>query len=155
MNKLTLDERIGVPVVVAVAFAVAFRFLVPTSHWFSVDQMDVQDATSWEGVKIDFDRTITRDFFGAWRIDMRKEVPDGWVSVCSTQWQPNNYTTNSALPDPVTLEWFTWVEPRCYQLDEPGRYEITATWVINPGSWLFERQIKRMDRFNILGKEIS
>lgn len=155
MNRLTLDECIGVPVVVSIAVAVAFRFLVPTSFWFSVDQMDIHDATSWQGVEVELDRTIARDFEGAWRIDMRREVPNGWVSVCSTQWQPNGYTTTARLPDPVSLEWFTWVEPRCYTLDDPGRYEVTATWVINPGSWLFERQIKRLARFNILGKETA
>jgi hypothetical protein len=150
MSGLHVDEKFGVPLVALIAAIVAFLFITPASFWFRVDRMDIRDAARWQDVTVDYQRTIRRNFDGAWRAMIRREVDGGWEVICATDWQPNDYQTDAALPEPVTLEWMVWTEPDCYRL-APGAYEATVTWTLNPGSWLFERQVKRSDRFMVYG----
>lgn len=150
MSGLHIDEKIGVPFAVAIAAMVAFLFMTPASFWFHVTRMDIRDATTWQGVTVDYDRTITRDFGGEWRAMVRRQVDGGFEVICATEWQPTDYQTDAVLPEPVSLEWMMWTDPNCYELPT-GVYDATVTWRINPGSWLFERETKRTDGFVIYG----
>lgn len=150
MSGLHVDEKIGVPLVLFIAAVVAFLFLTPAGFWFRVDRLDIRDAAHATDVTVDYERTIRRDFEGAWRATIRREVQNGWEVICSTAWQPQDYQIDAVLPEPVSLQWLVWTDPNCYQLG-PGAYEANVTWVINPGSWFFERQVKRSDRFMIYG----
>jgi len=150
MTGLTVDEKIGVPVTVFIALLVAFLFLTPSSLWFKVNHFDVGSAPTWEGVEIEFDRTISRNFDGEWQVAIRREVEGGWESVCTTAWQPQEYRKNAVLPEPVTLEWLAYVEPQCYELAE-GTYEVTVTWEINPNTPFMRREVQVVDTFTITG----
>jgi hypothetical protein len=150
MSGLHVDEKIGVPLMTLMAAVVAFLFLTPAGFWFRVDRMDVLDAATAGQITIDYDRTIRRDFHGEWRATIRRQRDNGWEVVCSTDWTPNDYQIDAVLPEPVTLEWFLWTDPQCYQLG-PGAYEASVTWVVNPGSWVFERKVRRTDGFLVYG----
>jgi len=150
MVGLTVDEKIGVPVTIFIALLVAFLFLTPSSLWFKVHELDVKSASTWEGVEIDFERTIHRNFDGEWQVDVRRKSEDGWESVCTTAWQPQEYRKDAVLPVPVTLEWLAYVEPACYELPQ-GFYEVTVVWRINPDIPLMTREVKVVDTFTITG----
>jgi hypothetical protein len=147
-----LDEKLGLSVIGVILAVVAFLFVTPASFWFQVSRLDVLDAPSHEGLTVDLDRTIRREFDGKWRVDVRRQVgPDQWEWVCATDWQPQHYVPGAVLPVPVTLEWLAYTDPRCFELDEPGTYSVSVFWEIWPDSWLFKRKIRRTDTFTILG----
>lgn len=150
MSNLHVDERIGVPIVIFIAAVVMFLFLTPVTTWFSVNRFDIRDAETWQEVTIDYQRDIHREFDGAWRTTVRRVVEDGVEIVCTTDWHPVDYDDRSVLPKPVSLEWMLFSEPECYQLP-PGEYEATVSWVVNQGSPLFERNVRRTDTFLIYG----
>lgn len=151
MADLHVDERIGVPIVLAIAAVVMFIFLTPVTMWFSVNRMDIRDAATWEQVTVDYSRDIHRPFYGEWRVMVREVTEAGTEVICSTDWHPNDYKTDSVLPEPVSLEWLMWTEPACYRLP-PGDYEATITWSVNQDSWLFNREVSRTDTFQIYGQ---
>jgi len=152
MSDLRADEQIGVTLVILIMAAVAFLFMTPATFWLRVDRFDVQDASRWQDITVDLDRTISRDFTGAWRADVREVTNEGTVIVCGSPWQANEYRADAALPVPVTLEWLIYTDPRCYQLTHPGRYEVTIYWIINPGNLILRRELSRSDRFVIFGE---
>ena len=146
------DEKLGLSVISVILAVVLFLFITPASFWFQVEKLDVHDGDTSDGLTVDLDRTIRREFDGQWRVDVRREVgPDQWEWVCATGWQAQHYTPGAVLPVPVTLEWLAYVEPRCFELDKPGKYSIDVFWQIWPGSLLFERHIRRSDTFTIFG----
>jgi hypothetical protein len=147
-----LDEKLGMSVIALILAVVAFLFVTPASFWFQVTKLDVHDAETSAGLTVDFDRTIRREFEGRWRIDVRREVaPDQWEWVCATDWKAQHYSPDAVLPVPVTLEWLAYTDPRCFDLEKPGKYSIDVFWDIWPGSLLFERNVRRADTFTIFG----
>ena len=148
MTEVRTSEKVGLAAILAIFLAVGSVFALQASFWFRVSSFDVHNATGWQAVTVSYDRDIRRNFHGAWRVQVWKETEDGRVSVCATEWTPQDYTTDAALPEPVTWEWMAWTEPRCYRLPA-GNYTAEVTWRINPGSWLFEREIRRADGFTV------
>jgi hypothetical protein len=147
-----VDEKLGLSVIAVILAVVAFLFITPASFWFQVARLDVHDGATSEGLTVDLDRIIRREFEGQWRIDVRREVgADQWEWVCATDWQAQHYVPDAVLPIPVTLEWLAYNDPRCFELDTPGNYSVDVFWEIWPGSLLFERRIRRTDTFTIFG----
>ena len=149
MRNLSVDERLGLPVVLAIALWVLLQFAFPASFWFDVGQVDVHDAENSATAPVDYPRVIERDFDAIWFVKIRRRTDDGWETVCVSPERREPYSTDSVLPaGGPDLEWFVWTEPRCYTLP-PGEYDIRAEWTINPGSWLWERGVVREDTFII------
>lgn len=53
----------------------------------------------------------------------------GWHETCAMQAGPILYQPDAALPEPVTLDWWTWGE--CPTLPE-GKARIVTTWIPEP-----------------------
>lgn len=147
MKELDNLERVGVTGILAILGVVMFLFLVPSSTWMTVNRMDVRDAASCKNLTVDYDRTFRRAFDGAYRIEV-DNVTGGKVElVYATQWTPVRFNPERTLPDPVSLEWF--VGPGVCDFITDGEYRVTAYWAINPGAWLFDRTIRRVDQFHV------
>jgi len=143
------DEKLGVPLAVILCLIVALRFLTPATFWFRPLAFDVQDGAVGAEIVVTYDRVIRRDFIGEWFVSVRREGKSGWEAYCTTPITRQDYRDDSVLPDPVTLEWLSWTEPRCHKLPA-GTYEVAAHWRINPDSWLFDRTIHRVDTFTLI-----
>jgi len=147
MRELTAWERFGVISIGLMLLAVAFRFAVPSSTWLQVNRMDVRDALMCETVTVDYDRVIHRTFDGAYRIELDRIVADRMTIAHTTEWTPVRFDPERVVPEPTPLEWFLG-QDICADMPE-GNYRITVFWTINPGSFLFERDIRRVDYFHI------
>lgn len=102
--------------------------LWPTSYWFEVKHITVNDATLGEPVIMEVDRTIKRPFYAEWTVTIREAVADGYVIRCLTK-ASTDYRVDATFPDPLTLDW--WSNSECNDLDE-GSYVMTTTWDIRP-----------------------
>ena len=149
MTNLTSDEKMGLPIVIVMAMIVALRFFTPAFMWFDVRTMDVQHTQVGDLPEVDFDRAVVRPFQGSWQVVIRKLEPWGWVGYCSTDTNYRPYLTDSALPNPLYLDWFT-ADDTCYESLPCGQYDIIVTWKVWPRSIIFERTVSRTDRFNIV-----
>lgn len=150
MKPLTRDERFGVVTFLVVVLAVLFRMATPASLWFSVYKLEVSDARCWQDLTVDLDRVIHRDFQGSWVGKVRRKAAQGFVTHATTPLSELPYQTDSKLPEPVTLEWLLWTEPRAYQLP-PGEYDGVVTWAVWPHSLIWRREITRNFHFIIWG----
>ena len=152
---LTWAEVAVVVVAALMALGVGFRIMVPPSIWFRVGDLDVHSATRWQDVRVQYDRTIRREFYGAWRVEVSRQVAGGWEEVGAGPKHHQTYTPDTVLPDGgmVTLDWFTGPPPACYALTDPGRYQLCAYWTVNEGAWLglLTRRIDRCGTFEIVG----
>lgn len=151
MRPLSTDERVGVAAALIVFLWAATRFLVPVSHWYDVHTFEVRDAGRWQDVTVNLSRSIYRDFRGEWQVSILRHEGEKWVSYAASDPQVQDYSADASLPDPVTLEWFVWTEPRAYMLP-CGNYRIIARWTVNYGSWLWERTVRRTSDFTIFGE---
>lgn len=151
LGRLTPFERAAFFCIAVVLAFVALRFVFPASHWLEVRRMDVRDAATWEQVTVDFDRSINRDFPGGYRIEVDLMDGDRRELLCPIAFQPVDYNSERQLPDPITWEWFAGSDIREAEciLPETGDFHIATTWVINPDSLLWERTIRREDRFRV------
>jgi hypothetical protein len=75
------------------------------------------------------DRTIHRPINMAFTVRIMSETPRGWVEVCRAASNVILYEPGRALPDPVTLDWWTWGQ--CPTLPE-GPAQIVTTWDPEP-----------------------
>lgn len=131
MKILHFDEALGIP---AAMFGILYFLLhlaLPASHWFEVNKFEVHDAIEGQPVIIDYDRTIARDFWADWRVEVTRIDGADVSQVCSTVWQREDYEPGNRLPVPVDLEWLAYVQPKCFNL-APGDYRVSVTWLINP-----------------------
>lgn len=145
------DEKAGLSVAGLMLIFAVLGFALRADFWMTVEKLDVQDVTQGEPILIDYSRTIRRPFTADWRVKVRRFTDDGLEWVCATPISREDYDAKSRLPRPVTLQWFAWTDPRCYDL-QPGRYEIAATWEINPdglASIMFRRTARVTDTFTI------
>lgn len=101
---------------------------VSASWWLEVRSVRVFDAQAGAPVLMAVDRSIERDFYGDWSVSIRRWDAGGWVSYCQARGQAN-YATDSQLPDPLTLQW--WTHPGCHPLP-PGRYVMRTSWTVHP-----------------------
>lgn len=148
---MTKTEFVGLFIAFGVAVWSTLMAVPPVSWWLVVDHITVNDGVAGQPITMDVDRTINRTFEGEWRVEVRRMERGAWESYCTTSTKRQTYEADAALPDPVTLEWWAWTEPRCYSLPE-GTYRITTVWTINPGR-MVERDLSfTTEPFIIRGK---
>lgn len=97
-------------------------------HWAEFRSMVVADAPLGDPIIMEVDRIIHRPTFGEWHVVIRKQTRAGWSTFCTASGE-SDYSPDAALPDPLTLEW--WTEGQC-SLTEAGLYFIATTWRFQP-----------------------
>lgn len=112
--------------------------LWPAGWWFEVRSVRVFDSVSGGPVLMAVDRTIHRDFRGAWVASIRKLERGRWVSYCTAS-GTTNYSTDSDLPDPLMLRW--WTYPDCHPLP-PGKYAMRTSWIIQGAGPLPDKSVQ-------------
>lgn len=119
------------------AFLVAAAWLLwlgvvhlwPGSWWFDVRRVVVFDAPAGVEILMEVDRVIHRDFVADWSAIVRRWTDGGWTVECVGRGK-SNYVPGAALPDPLTLAW--WTDGACPTLP-PGRYFVSTIWTIRGG----------------------
>lgn len=71
------------------------------------------------------DRTIKQPLHMGFTVRIMKQGHEGWIEHCAMTSGVILYSPGRALPDPVTLDWWTW--GRCPTLPE-GPALIETTW---------------------------
>lgn len=90
----------------------------------------VEDTMQGEPVLLTVDRGIHGTFNADWAVRVRT-YPEKTV-VCEAQ-GGGTYDPDAELPEPVTLAWWAFTEPRCAgHLLPSGRYVIDTTWTVEP-----------------------
>jgi hypothetical protein len=75
------------------------------------------------------DRTIKRPVNMEFTVRVMQRGPNGWIDTCAMNSGVIRYSPDAALPDPVTLDWWSWSE--CATLPA-GEARIVTTWVPEP-----------------------
>jgi hypothetical protein len=71
------------------------------------------------------DRSIHRPLHMAFSVRVMAQGRSGWIETCAMSSGVIEYQTDNALPEPVTLDWWTWGQ--CPDLP-PGPARIVTTW---------------------------
>ena len=93
------------------------------SDYFVVDRLEA--TRSGDTAILSVARTIKQPLHMGFTVRVMKEGYEGWVEHCAMTSGVILYAPGRALPDPVTLDWWTW--GRCPSLP-PGRALIETTW---------------------------
>lgn len=104
----------------------------PSSYWFEVRQVVVNDTVAGVSPTMAVDRTIHTSFRGWWVAEVEKQQSHGGFSVVCAQSGRNNYNADAGLPDALDLDW--WTYPLHCELT-PGRYRVDTTWSFSPASF--------------------
>mgnify|MGYP006921386141 CR=1 FL=1 len=99
-------------------------------QWYVLDRVYVADTVEGVPAKMAVDRTIEREFSGAYTVTVRA-LPKFTV-VCSGG---SNvvYRPGSALPGSLTFDWWSYgAVPECTNALKPGKYEALTCVTIHP-----------------------
>jgi hypothetical protein len=105
------------------------REVWPTSYWYTIREVYVEDAKSGEPLKMRVDRVIKRPILGDWSFTIRKIEPQGMVIVCQADGR-GNYQPDAQLPDKLTSEW--WSNGKCTAVNDPGLYTTNTSFLFHP-----------------------
>ena len=81
------------------------------------------------GIILHIDRTIHRPIHMAFTVQVMRRMDGRWAEICTAPSNVILYDTERALPDPVTLDWWTW--GKCVDAP-PGPVKIVTTWDPEP-----------------------
>lgn len=98
----------------------------PPSWWLEVRRVVVFDTVPGAEVIMDVDREIRRNFIADWAVVVRRYVGGAWTVECTAR-GTSDYRPTAALPDPLTLDW--WTEGECPNL-RSGRYLVSTIWTV-------------------------
>jgi hypothetical protein len=110
----------------------------PAGWWLSVERVLVFDGVADAEIIMDVDRTIHREFVADWSVVVREYQSGAWVVACTAR-GTSNYKPDAALPDPLTLDW--WTDGACPRLG-PGRYIVSTIWTVRGSNALPEKVIQ-------------
>jgi hypothetical protein len=108
----------------------------PASFWYSLNSVEVTNLFTPEGRRVLIvDRSINNQFFGMWRVEEQKQMPDGHfttVQVCKGE---SNYMRDKAMPHPITLDW--WKGDDCefihpFESLDSGTYRLCTFVTVVP-----------------------
>lgn len=108
-----------------------FAQLMPASHWFRVDRVEVRDAPAMTPPPMVVERQILRPFRATWVVTVMREGSSGFYTFCTARGE-NDYLPDNALPDSMTLDWWTWPH-QCHL--PPGRYMVNTVWSLHPAGY--------------------
>lgn len=119
----------------------AFRITVavwPVGYWMSVERVAAFDGVAGAEVIMEVDRVIHRPFRAEWSVLVRAYEGAAWVVWCTAH-GAGDYRPDAALPDPLTLEW--WTDGEC-KTPPPGRYIISTIWTIQGAGALPDKVVQ-------------
>lgn len=93
------------------------------SDYFVVSQLEA--VRQGNSATLIVDRTIKQPLHMGFTVRILGEGSEGWVEYCAMTSGVILYQPGRALPDPVTLDWWTW--GRCPTLPR-GKALIETTW---------------------------
>lgn len=106
----------------------------PATYWIKPRAVIVSDGVVGQPVTLRVDRAVKRKFKGEYHVYIRS-LP-GQVAYCEAHGNIR-YRTDALLPDPVTLEWWAYSDPRCHGRNlKPGMYAMKTCWEIKLPLWL-------------------
>lgn len=114
---------------------------VPFEYFTTVNRVWVDDIEVDEPLIIKVDRENHRTYVATSYVDLRKEYSLGFGSFCHRSLEEVTHEAKSALPDPMTFNWWFGIPPNdeCPKL-VPGTYYISTTRTID---WWFGAEIKK------------
>lgn len=140
---MTTDERFAVPFFLMVLAACIAAFMTNAGLYYEVNKFDILDTAKGERILVDYDRTIKRDFEGAWTVDLYR---DGVFVERARSLDTHTYRTTARLPKTIDIGWLT--DGAISNL-ECGDYSAAVTWTINPNTTLMRRTIEIQDDFKV------
>lgn len=122
--------------------------LWPASWWLDVRRVLVFDGLADAAVIMDVDRTIHRSFLADWSVIVRRYGDGAWTVTCTAR-GTSDYKPEAALPDPLTLDW--WTDGRCPTL-ERGRYMVSTIWTVRGEYGLPDKVIQTASNVFTIGE---
>jgi len=128
-----LDRLLIVMWAVFVGWLVFARFQ-PASHWLDVREIIVHDTPYGQTPVMSVDRVINDTFTADWLAEVEVKTDGqsraGFAVFCS-QSGTARYHPDAVLPNPLTLDW--WTYPKECKLPV-GEYRLDTTWLLHiPG----------------------
>gem|GEM_PF-1259907 len=97
----------------------------PASDFFTVRQVSIPDFSEGQNPVIVYDRTVKKDFFGTFVVEIHRAEEGVNYAVCSNS-ASRTYRLGEKPPETVDLKWF--IDRECGLL--PGQYVAETTWKI-------------------------
>lgn len=97
----------------------------PATDWFTVREVNIPNFVEGQNPIIVYDRTIKKDFFGTFVVEIHKAEPGVNYAVCSNS-ASRTYKAGEKPPETVDLKWF--VDRDCGL--KSGQYVAETTWKI-------------------------
>lgn len=144
---------------VVMCATLAWARFAPPALWLDVRAVRIDDAREGEPIRMHVDRVIRQPVPGAFMVTARRLGPAGWITECQMDgWAAIVYRPGAALPEPLTLAW--WTAGRLRETDDPsrpcafqpGRWQTTTTWRLDPPGY-FDRVIERTAEHDILPRQ--
>ncbi len=118
-------------VVAVMAFTIYQIF--PTSYWFEVRNISVDDIVYGKPVILEVDRSINREFYADWTVNVRRIKDANGINrkfiACPPGVGGGDYLPEAAFPDKITLVWWSG-NADCFPLPV-GKYRIETVWTIH------------------------
>lgn len=114
-------------------------------YWLLVQSVEVDETPAQASPVMRVDRQIIRPFLANWHVIVRQQEPSGWVVKC-TAMGGGNYRVDAALPENLTLDW--WTDGQCPTLP-PGTYQVATTWEIHPNNGTTKRLTVESNIFEV------
>lgn len=133
--------RIEQVIVVGVAICMAAFIsltLLTSDFWIQLNRLQVDDVCANQPIPITYERTIKRDFYGEWRVNVWSIYRGHWEAYDGAN-GAFDYKASTPTTD-RTMEWLAEGDPRISTL-LPGTYRIEVSINANPGT-IFSRTAK-------------
>lgn len=111
----------------------AYSSFSPVEWWLEVSSTTVSDAVYGEVLTLEVDRKINSQFRASRSVSIDRRMGSGprhkYLTIPDCQGSnSNNYTPDSALPSPITIDWWMGLNPwnRCDL--RPGTYRLETYW---------------------------
>lgn len=115
----------------ALAWFAGYAQMMPASHWFRVDRVEVLDADALSIPPMIVERQIRRPFRATWVVTVMREGGGGFYTFCTARGE-NDYLPENTLPEDLNLDWWTW--PHHCSLPA-GRYYVNTAWTLYPAGY--------------------
>jgi hypothetical protein len=125
MSRRIVDAWTYIVVLATMSAILTIAHFWPTSFWFKVGRVHIDDARVGKSPSLVLDREIVRPFRADWDVTIRR-WEGGWVPWCNAPGS-GNYRPDSRLPKDMNLVW--WTSGQCQPLPA-GKFTVTATWTI-------------------------
>lgn len=107
-------------------------WLIPSSWFFTVESVTVEDSTHGQPPQITPIRTIRRDFRGEWTVYVRKLLDDGTAFPYCTARSPApiTYFVSAGPILGQDMDWWMEIPPNAPCPWEPGMFIVLTEWRI-------------------------